>query len=49
MKLSDKIYRFRKWITDIETALSGNLKKVFKRFFVRKPMHKKFVEFLRKF
>jgi len=48
MKLSSLIYKVRKTVSDVETLLSGSLSKIVKRFLIRKPLYKKFNEWMRK-
>lgn len=48
MKFSSLLYKIRKTVSDAETVFSGSLSKIVKRFFIRKPLYKKFNEWMRK-
>ena len=45
--MDSKIYKIRKWITDIKAVFSGNFSRVLKRFLVIKPLYKLFNKFIR--
>jgi hypothetical protein len=48
MKFSSLLYKIRKIVSDVETILGGSLSKIVKRFLIRKPLYKKFNEWMRK-
>lgn len=45
--MDSKLYKIRKWITDIKAIGSGNVSRIVKRFFVNKPLQKLFNKFIR--
>jgi hypothetical protein len=45
--MDSKLYKIRKWITDIKAIASGNVGRILKRFFVIKPLYKLFNKFIR--
>lgn len=48
-KMDSKLYKLRKILTDLKVIFSGSPSRVFKRFFIIKPLYKAFMKFIRNF